>query len=364
MSETPFWNDDWMQVQKSYWDQWTEMSRKAMASNPFAQQTPKSPWEGAMDHWWQALSPNAPDGTRQFMDKMLEQGKMFFRLSEEMSQNLSKSQDWAEALNQTFEKLQDSFASTAERSAEAGEKGFGQWMGFWEAPVESWRKAAGSLPLNNDLAGIPNLFEQLLGTPGLGFTREDEERYKELGQAAMHYQSALSAYNHFFADLGTSSVRCMKDKVKELVDNGQKIESARALYDLWVAACEEEYAKHTMTPAYSKVHGELVNALMGFKKQWRELIDNRLGGMGLPTARQVRTLQTRLQESRRELRGLRTEMEQLKEQVAKLSQPAGESAPAKAPAAKKKVAAKKAPAKKAAAKKVTKKKVAKKAAAK
>ena len=347
MSDSPFWNDDWMRTQQKYWEQWGEMSRKAMGMEP-----PKNPWENAMEHWWKAVSPGANDTTRQFMDKMLDQGKMFFRLGDELSHNLGKTQDWSDALNRTFEKMQDGFAAGAEQSANAADKGFSQWMGFWETPIEGWRKAAGSLPLNSDLAGVPNLFEQLLGTPGLGYTREDEERYKNLGQAWVHYQHALMSYNHFFADLGTRSVRCMKDKIRELADSGKKIESGRELYDIWVAACEEEYAKHTMTPAYSKVHGELVNALMGFKKQWRELVDNRLGMVGMPTTREVRTLQTRLQESRRETRALRTELELLKEQVAALRAPAAPTpAPAAKPATPRKTTAKPAAKKKAVRKK-------------
>lgn len=346
MSESPFWNDDWMRTQQKYWEQWNDMSRKAMGM----QQPPRSPMESALDHWWQAISGGAPEATRGTMEKMLQQGKMFFRLGEEMSANLQQTRDWSDAVNQTLEKIQEGVAAGAEQSAEASEKGFSQWMGLWEGPIESWRKAAGQLPLNSDFAGTPNLLEQVLGMPGLGFSREDEERYKELGQSWLHYQHALARYQHFFADLGSSSVRCMKSKVKDLVDSDQKIGSGRALYDLWVAACEEEYAKHTLTPAYAEIYGELVNSLMAFKKQWRELTDQRLGLMGMPTTREVRTLQTRLQESRREVRAMRSELEQLKEQVAQLRTPQGP------PAARKKVASKKPGAKKAASKKVAKKK--------
>lgn len=357
MSNSPFWNDDWMRTQQKYWDQWTEMSQKAMGANAFGQKPAGNPWESALDHWWKAISPAAPDASRGFIEKMMDQGKVFFRMNEEMSNNLSKAQGWSDALSQTFEKMQDGFASGAEQSADAAEKGYGQWMGMWEGPMESWRKAAGSLPMNSDFAHIPNMFEKLMGMPGLGFTREDEESYKELGESWTHYQHALMSYNHFFSDLGSASVRCMKDKVRDLVDKGEKIDSGRALYDTWVAACEEEYAKHTMTPEYSKVHGELVNALMAFKKKWRELTDNRLGMMGLPTTREVRTLQTRLQESRREMRSLRSEMELLKEQVTSLRAPAPAKAPAAAPAAtRKKAAVKKTTTRKTAKKKVVAKK--------
>ncbi|MES9929995.1 MAG: class III poly(R)-hydroxyalkanoic acid synthase subunit PhaE, partial [Candidatus Thiodiazotropha sp. 6PDIVS] len=36
-----------MKVQQQYWENLTDMSRKAMGV-----ETPKSPMESAMDHWW------------------------------------------------------------------------------------------------------------------------------------------------------------------------------------------------------------------------------------------------------------------------------------------------------------------------
>ena len=50
-------------------------------------------------------------------------------------------------------------------------------------------------------------------------------------------------------------------------------------------------------------------------------MDESLGGLNMPTRRELRTLQDRLQESRREFKALRTEMELLKEQVMELRKP-------------------------------------------
>jgi class III poly(R)-hydroxyalkanoic acid synthase PhaE subunit len=314
MTESPFWNDDWMAVQQKYWHNWNEMSRKAMGLEP-----PKSPWENAMDHWWQALAPSAPNSSREFVEKMMQQGKLFFQMGDQFSRNMTEGKDWQDALNQTLEKMQSAFAAGAEQSAGAAESGFNQMMAFWQNPMNSWRKLAGNLPLNHDMANMPNLFEQMLNAPGLGYTRETEERYKQLMQAGLHYQKAFAAYTHFFSDLGTTSAQRMKNKVAGLKEQGEAIDSARKLYDLWVAACEEVYAEHTMTAEYAKIHGELVNALMAFKKVWNELLDYRLGLLNMPTQREIRTLQCRLQESRRELRHLSGDVDRLKEQIAELA---------------------------------------------
>ena len=51
MSDESLFSNDWLEIQKKYWDGWTEMSRKAMGIE--GGDTTK-PWESALDHWWQA----------------------------------------------------------------------------------------------------------------------------------------------------------------------------------------------------------------------------------------------------------------------------------------------------------------------
>ena len=43
MSDKPFWNDDWVEIQRRYWESWSEMSRKALGTEALAVKT----WEQA-----------------------------------------------------------------------------------------------------------------------------------------------------------------------------------------------------------------------------------------------------------------------------------------------------------------------------
>ena len=345
MSQSPFWNEDWMNLQKNYWEKWTEMSKQAagMASPP------KSPWEQSMEHWWQAVAPKAQPSAADFMEKMMEQGKQFFSMTEGLRDGLSQGTNWSETLNDTFEKMRTRMHEATHAAAE----GFNKSSSFWQSPMENWTKfASKAMPINPEATRGFDLMGQMLGAPGLGYSRELEEQYKKLMQAGINYQAALADYNEELADLGPLSVDRLQAKVKQLTEAGNKIESARQLYDLWIAASEEVYGERTMTASYSEVHGGLVNALMAFKSQWHDILDNRLAALGMPTQREMRTTQDRLQENRRELRSMQSEIKALKKQIAEMSQPA-----AQAPA---KTEAKAAPVKKA----VTKKKVATKKAAK
>jgi len=320
MTDNKFWNDDWMNIQQQYWQKLNEMGQQAMGNQANNNPWDAGNWDNAMQQWWKTVSPAMPEANKSFMEKMLEQGAVFYRMNEYLANNLDKSNDWSEMLNNMFEQLQSSFASQAEKATGNMEDGFNKMMGYWQSPMDSWRQMTNSVDINNYFHKGSNLFEKLLDAPGLGYTREDEERYKQLMQAGMRYQHALSNYNRFFADMGTQSVSCMKERVKLVAEKGEKIESGRALYDLWVSSCEEVYSSHALTPEYAKVHGELVNALMSMKKQSEELVDQRLGMMNMPTRREMRTIQKRLQESRRELRSMRCQFEQLTDEVAELKQ--------------------------------------------
>lgn len=320
MNDNKFWNDDWMQLQQQYWQKLSEMGQQAVHQKPQSNPWDAGNWENAMTQWWKTVSPAMPDNNKNFVEKIINQGKQFFQFNSEIASNLEKTKDWSDALNMAFENLQTTFTGQAEKMSGAAEEGFSKMMGFWEGPAENWKKFAGDFGANMDIAGMPNLLEKMLDAPGLGYTREDEERYKQVMQSWLGYQTALAKYNHFFADMGNKSVTCMKDKVKDNISNEISIESGRALYDMWVSSCEEVYSEHTMTPEYAKVHGDLVNALMLFKKNYEEIVDMRLGSMNMPTRREMKTLQTRLQESRRELRSMRSDMMQLMDEMAELKQ--------------------------------------------
>ncbi len=339
MSKSPFWNEDWMQVQQNYWQQWNEMSKRAAGMA----QPPKAPWEQAMDHWWEAIAPQSQNSASSLMEKMMTQGKQFFRMIEGMQQGVAQQKGLNESLDDIFEqfrgKMKDFSHSSMEKLAEA--------EAMWMSPMQNWQKfAAKSLPMGSDMA-LKMDASQFLGAPGLGYSRETEDQHKQLMLSVVEYQEAMQLYFETLADLGPLSVDRLKKKVMTLNEAGKSIDSARQLFDLWVAASEEVYGERTITAEYAEVHGNLVNALMKVKREWQTILDDRLAAMGMPTQREMRTMQDRMQETRRELRGMRSEMAALRRELAA----AKKSASVPAVAATKKAAPKRTATKKNAAKK-------------
>ncbi len=310
MSKSPFWNEEWMKVQQDYWKQWSEMSQRAAGMAAPA----KSPWEQSMEHWWQAVAPNADRSASALMEKMMDQGKQFFRMVEGLQQGLNQEQDWTQSIDSLFTPFQSQLSDGLHAAMEQ----LNRSSSFWQSPLEQWQAFASkaipyaSDPFSVDLSQSMGHLSQFLGAPGLGYSRETEEEYKQLLLSWSEYQKALQHYMESLIDLAPLSVERLKQKIEALQSAGEKVGSARQLFDLWTTASEEVYGERTITPEYAKVHGELVNALMRVKQKSHDLIDDRLIALGIPSQREMRTMQDRLQETRRELRSLRSEMRALK----------------------------------------------------
>jgi class III poly(R)-hydroxyalkanoic acid synthase PhaE subunit len=305
-----------------------------------------------MDNWWKSLAPRADsDLGRDFMNKMIEQGKAFFQMAEQFGNQLggatgAPSGDWPGAMDRVMQSLKDTFAKMS-----AGDASVHKMLAFWELPFDNWQRTMSSLSLvpgdvlrNMPTEGMRAGLDRVLGAPGLGYAREEQGQYQELTRAVLEYQETLAEYLGFFSKMGIGAAERLQWQIKEAEAKQTPIASARVLYDTWVSCCEAEYADQVMTDDYSALHGRLVNALMRVKQRMAIIVDEYLGAMNMPTRRELRTLQDRVQEARRETKQLRAELEALKRQGA-----ATTSAP-RAPARRTAASAASRPAAKAAAK--------------
>jgi class III poly(R)-hydroxyalkanoic acid synthase PhaE subunit len=346
MTSNATWTDEWMEMQQKYWQNWADATQRL-----FGQETsPANAWGNAMENWWKMVSPAAgSDLTRGFYGKMVEQGKAFFQMAEQFSSKLggatgAATGDWSGAMDGAMQGLKDAFSKM-----NAGDASVHKMLAFWELPFDNWQRMVSSLSLvpgdvlrNVPTEGMRSKLDRVLGTPGLGYTREEQGQYQELSRAVLDYQETLAEYLNFFSRLGVGAVERLQWQVKEAESKHKPITSARNLYDTWVSCCEAEYADSVMTEEYSQLHGRLVNALMRLKQRMSLIVDEYLGALNMPTRRELRTLQDRVQEARRETKRLRHEVEALKKQLgqgpakaAPAAAPATTAAPAKAPAAKK-----------------------------
>jgi len=330
-ANAPFWDQDWMEANRRYWEGWTRVWRQPAvpADSDPATAPPEPGWAEALGRWWQLMNPATPLGSREVFERLIEQGKQFLRFGEGLSSALAgggsgfqSTEEWRRAWRAIAESWQSGFTMPSGGPGVAA---------FWTLPFDTWSRTASSASVfPGDFLGShkPEAWgrladgwqhdlERFLSVPALGYTREVQEQGQELTRLALEYQRALQAYADTFRTLGLDTL----EGLEELGKRGEPVTTLRALYDLWVDSSEEAYFALVATDSYAEAYGRMVNKLMALKKHGRTMVDEVVGAMGLPTGHGLNTLHQRQQELRREVVALRRELESLKPRAA------GEPAP-------------------------------------
>ncbi len=282
--KTPPWGDDWMEANRRYWDAWTHFGEQP-AERAAPGKPPEPGWAEAADRWWKVMTPPVPPGSRELFDRLMEQGKTFFRFGEAFAASATKGGGAFQSQN--------------------------VWQQGLRAIAEQWGKAPFDFFQNQN----QNPMERFFSAPALGFTRESQEQGQEMVRLTLAYQQALQAYEMVFQNLGTETFSRLQHRLGERAERQEPVMTLRALYDVWVDSSEEAYLELVSTESYAETYGKMVNALMALKHHGRAVMDQAVGAVGLPTRDGLATLQKRQQELRRETVALRRELAELRAQL-------------------------------------------------
>ena len=215
-------------------------------------------------------------------------------------------------------------ADMFKRMTGPGAQGFEHWLAQVGPWLQSLRIAA------------PNAaHEQLsaaLRLPTFGVAREHQERWQALLQAQLDYQQADAGFSEQLLRTGKRAFERFESKLEERSEPGRQLDSARALFDLWIDAAEEAWAEIAMTAEFRVVYGKLANAQMRLRGAIQTEIEQVTGQFGLPT-------RTEMDASHRKVAALERELRALKRQI----EAAGDTRAATASPARAKVAARGAP---------------------
>lgn len=320
-----FWNTDWLEAQRQYLDAWQAFSQ-FMPKPPVTGKKDTNPLNEAMEYWWKSVSSSMPEGSTEFLTKALEQGKVYYILSEQFSKllkninELSKtSEDWQSALNDQFEELKKIFVHAQGDNREGVKGMFGAWQML---PLDNLQRSLSSVSILpgdflEDLKPehLEKVTDKFLSIPGVGYTRETQEQVQEGIRFWNAYQKVSMEYNHAMANVSLKALDNMRDKIIRMAEQGKEIHSLREIYDLLVDCGEEAYAEFTYTKEFSDLYGRLANALMAVKHHGRNIVDEILGALNMPTRRGMNTLLKRQQDMRREHKDTARKIEQLQDEI-------------------------------------------------
>lgn len=172
-------------------------------------------------------------------------------------------------------------------------------------------------------AGLAEQAADFLGRlPPVGLAREHTEAWRELAQSQAECKRLEHELRAELAKVQMEALDLLEQRVRERGAR-QRIESFRALYDLWVECGEQAYRRLAHSPSYAKLQAELSNATMRLRARVQKVLEYALKQFDLPT--------------RSELNSLHRQVRELREQVDALNgvRANAKSAVRKAPAARK-----------------------------
>lgn len=310
------------------------------ANNPFAAFTAGSnPFQGVMEQWWSAMQPDLQGDVGTVAQRFYDMGKNFMSLAEGTFGAAAQEQPdaamslWMSSLHTMLEQWINQIQNNMDLVTPDLPGVSGSTLTAWAQLADSvapWLNmsqhflkevAEGHLPGGIEMPGVGAAQEQFLralSVPGLGYTREQQESLQRLARHLLTYHDAFRAYKLAFAKTALSTLDAVQKRLQAMHEEGNKIDSLRGLYDMWVDASEAVYAEFAMSDEYQVVYGDLVNALMKVRKDMNELGEHQYQLMNIPTRSEIDTMQRRQQENRRESRQLKHELASLRSKLESL----------------------------------------------
>ncbi len=345
---------DWQAMSRQYWDAWSDATRKAFGATAQDSEPTQTPWHEGLEQWSRMFGARTPqDSQSEMVERMLAGARSYFSLLQTLAEKGADGNvdphAWTDAVRDSFNfpgadaaLLDNPLARALRELSGHGARGFEQMM---EAIQPAMREA-----------------RALLDMPAFGYAREHQEHYQRMGKAWLDYQHETNRYNALIMRASRRAFEVFEDKLAEHSEPGRQIDSARALYDLWVDAAEDAYAEVALSDEFREVYGAMVNAQMRVRKHLQREVERVAIDLGMPTRTEIDSMGRRLHDLHRDAKGqaetngaLRDEIASLRAEVERLKAAGRAAAPKRAPAAKK-TAAKKSASKKAAPKKTAAKK--------
>ncbi|MEO5369599.1 MAG: class III poly(R)-hydroxyalkanoic acid synthase subunit PhaE [Magnetococcus sp. DMHC-1] len=326
-------------------------------------------WKEGLERWQKLLPPfmtagmpghDVLQGLTSFNENYVRFAEMFFKGFSQLKEMQSAGGNWKEALDKTIDQMKGLF------TAPFGGKALGEgMMGYFGQSMAAWNKMAATAlqmpdnPLQN-LMGI-NLMgggkmareqlEKIVALPAIGPNPDVQGKWKEWAVLALKFQDATEEYMSHIGKVGPAALDKLKDRILKMAEKGEKVETLKDVFGLWVDAADGAFADLTNTKEYRDANANMVHALMRLKIQGQTIMDDKMESMNLPSRRELNTTHRRVIELKRrfrqlegrlgsvakvdvtaDLNRLRGEIEALKQEVAELK---GGKAAAAAAAAKK-----------------------------
>lgn len=141
-----------------------------------------------------------------------------------------------------------------------------------------------------------------LQSPAFGPGREHQARWQALLRAQQEYQGHARDYVDQIKQALDDAFALFEQRLSEHEQPGNQLTSARALFDLWIEAAEDAYAKVALSEPFQQVYAALGNAQMRLRGAAQHEIERLSEALGLPTRTEMDAAHRRIAELERLVR--------------------------------------------------------------
>lgn len=274
---------------RQYWNTWSEMLGRPGASagpaswglpagmggainNPFA----GNPFAASLAGLG-GFNSAMPPGLSGFDPGAHEWFQQMQRLAADFSNGSARAADVAQAWREAMGKEGAGSLARVLRSMHGGLAG-DSWLEQMRPMLESLLR-----PLRDKSA-------EWLHRPAFGPMREHQERLQALALAWQDWDQRNEAFNQLLGRVGQDAFARFEVMLEECDAPGKRLESARALFDLWIDAAEEAWAEVAFSEDYRKAYGEMSNAMMRLRLGLQGEVERFAGALGMPGRTEVDAL--------------------------------------------------------------------------
>lgn len=336
--DNAFWNA-WADAQSQMMQTWTDMTDSTVqAQSQFAEM-----WQGMAQQNAQAWTSKSDTTVQTVADKMLEsqQGiqqmlKMAWQTWEKMMPIVAKDGDWQGALDEYVNKIREDMLNIPAMSMRGMNDMNALWKTYldqWQGHLNPWANAMqASSPLagpamlgdRNSLIEMTNLywdafqdtFGQLLQAPGVGSSRELDEKLRAGFAAWLDVQTTSYEYQVVVANAWVESFKSLMTELVNQAEKGEQL-GLRDFLNKWSGIADDIFKTTFASDAYVAAQSKLVNAMMGYRTRQRAVSEIMLQALDLPTRGEVDEAHRRIYELRKEVKALKKMMTELQSTPAK-----------------------------------------------
>jgi class III poly(R)-hydroxyalkanoic acid synthase PhaE subunit len=319
----------WTDAQKTVWEKWFELAKEAPAA---AQPGSAAQWgkltHDAFEAWISSDALTAKEAAERLIASQ-EACRRSLDLATEawkaIAAKMESGEDWQSAVTRYIEGLRDELIHSPERLLHSTEKLSELWrlyiaefLKLAQPWVASWQKAethfhaaaTGNRSALVELSGLywdsfDQTFGRLIQSPGLGSTRELNDKFAKIFAAWQEWREASTEYYVIMAEAATRVLERALQEIGSIAERGETIQSLRQWAQPFEKVADPVLTEIFASDKFVQAQARVLNAAMAYWLCRREIVEEFLKFGDMPTRSEVDEIHQTLYEQRKEIKALK-----------------------------------------------------------